>query len=217
MRVCSAENEMRGQTGSALLKRRCRFLLNQYYSLFSNRTGPFDHRPSGYTALPGGFSFHRFAIGERWGDFIPQTSSLGIGDGRAQWAQKPGGASGIARSDTCGATMRVPRFNPQIPSLPRAYRSFLSENSIKRKRYEESTQTAFASRQRRFVSFEPKSSPWPLPSPPPRTAGKESAQAPGIRPSRRKRCDDAGFPGLCRQPLLWDSLAPGSLRPGSVL
>ena len=65
------------------------------------------------------------------GDFIPQTPSLGIGAGRAQWAQKPGGASGIARSDTCGATMRVPRFSPQTPTSLRAYRSFLSENSIK--------------------------------------------------------------------------------------
>ena len=64
------------------------------------------------------------------GDFIPQAPSLGTGAGRAQWAQKPGGASGIARSDTCGATMRVPRFSPQTPSSLRAYRSFLSENSI---------------------------------------------------------------------------------------
>ena len=64
------------------------------------------------------------------GDFIPQTPSLGTGAGRAQWAEKPGGASGIARSDTCGATMRVPRFSPQPPSSPRAYSSFLSDNSV---------------------------------------------------------------------------------------
>ena len=58
------------------------------------------------------------------GDFIPQTPSLGTGAGRAQWAQKPGGASGIARSDTCGATMRVPRFSPKTPSSLRAYSLF---------------------------------------------------------------------------------------------
>ena len=63
--------------------------------------------------------------------FILQTLGLGTGAGRAQWAEKPGGASGIARSDTCGATMRVPRFSPKAPSLPRAYSSFLSENSMK--------------------------------------------------------------------------------------
>ncbi len=34
--------------------------------LFSNRTGPFDNRPSGYASLPGSFSFHRFTIRERW-------------------------------------------------------------------------------------------------------------------------------------------------------
>ena len=58
---------------------------------FSDRTGPFDHRPSGHASLPDSFSFHRFAIRERWGDFIFQT-----------------------------------------PSLPRAYRSFWSENGISR-------------------------------------------------------------------------------------
>ena len=66
------------------------------------------------------------------GDFIPQPPGLGTGAGRAQWAGKPGGASGIARSDTCGATMRVPRFSPKTPSSLCAYRSFLSENSMKR-------------------------------------------------------------------------------------
>ena len=47
------------------------------------------------------------------GGFIPPTPGLGAGAGRAQWAQKPGGASGIAWSNTWGATMRVPRFRPQ--------------------------------------------------------------------------------------------------------
>ena len=64
------------------------------------------------------------------GDFIPQPPSLGTGAGCAQWAQKPGGASGIARGDTCGATMRVPRFSPKPPSSLRAYSLFLFESSI---------------------------------------------------------------------------------------
>ena len=75
--------------------------------LFSNKTGPFDNRLSGHASLPDCFSSHRLATGKRWGDFIPQAPGPGTGAGRAQWAQKSGGTSGIARSDTCGATMRV--------------------------------------------------------------------------------------------------------------
>ena len=40
--------------------------------LFSNRTEPSDNRPSGYASLPDCFSFHRFAIGERWGISSPK-------------------------------------------------------------------------------------------------------------------------------------------------
>ena len=42
------------------------------------------------------------------GDFILQPPGLGTGAGRAQWAGKPDGASGIARSDTCGASSEFP-------------------------------------------------------------------------------------------------------------
>lgn len=45
--------------------------------LFSNRTEPSDNRPSGYASLPDCFSFHRFAIGERMGDFSPKPLAWG--------------------------------------------------------------------------------------------------------------------------------------------
>ena len=45
-------------------------------------------------------------------------------DGDRSRTRPVGGASGIARSDTWDATMRVPRFSPQLPSSPRADRSF---------------------------------------------------------------------------------------------
>ena len=74
--------------------------------LFSNRTEPFNNRRQvtlrSLTAFP--------PIASRQGSdggFHPPSPWPGTGAGRAQWAQKPGGASGIARSDTCGATMRV--------------------------------------------------------------------------------------------------------------
>ena len=44
---------------------------------FSNKTELFDHRPSGNASLPDAFSFHRFAIGERWGFHPPPPPHLG--------------------------------------------------------------------------------------------------------------------------------------------
>ncbi len=61
----------------------------------------------------------RRSVGNRkechtWHDY---ASSPDTGAGRAQWAKQPGGASGIARSATCGTTMRVPRIpKPGAPS-----------------------------------------------------------------------------------------------------
>ena len=42
----------------------------------------------------------------------PPKPARGTGAPRAQWAKQRGGASGIARSAACGATMRVPRNRP---------------------------------------------------------------------------------------------------------
>ena len=87
-----------------------------YLRIVSNRTGLSDNRPSGNASPPDSLSFHRFAIGARWGFHSPTP-----------WI---GGASGIARSDTCGATMRVPRFSLKTPSSPRATACFDQKNSI---------------------------------------------------------------------------------------
>lgn len=45
--------------------------------LFSNKTRPFDHQPSGNASPPDCFSFHRFTIGKRWGISSPKPLAWG--------------------------------------------------------------------------------------------------------------------------------------------
>ena len=89
--------------------------------LFSNKTGPFDNRPSGHASLPDCFSSHRLATGKRWG--ISSPKPLAGDRSRA----RPVGAE-IWRNVGNRKERHLWRddasFSPQTPSSPRAYRSF---------------------------------------------------------------------------------------------
>ena len=81
-------------------------------SLFSNRTGSLDNRPSGNASLPDCFSFHRFTIGKRWGISSPKPLA---------WGPEPGAPSGrrslAERRESQGATLvaRLCEFPGSVP------------------------------------------------------------------------------------------------------
>lgn len=80
--------------------------------LFSNKTRPFDHQPSGNASPPDCFSFHRFTIGKRWGISSPKPLA---------WGPEPGAPSGrrslAERRESQGATLvaRLCEFPGSVP------------------------------------------------------------------------------------------------------
>ena len=89
--------------------------------LFSNKTGPFDNRPSGHASLPDCFSSHRLAIGKRWGISSPKPLA---GDrsrarpvGTKAWRSVGNRKERHLWRDDAS-------FSLQTPSSLRAYRSF---------------------------------------------------------------------------------------------
>ena len=78
--------------------------------LFSNKTGPFDNRPSGHASLPDCFSSHRLAIGKRWGISSPKPLARGPEPGA------PSGHKSLAeRRESQGATLVARRCEFQSP------------------------------------------------------------------------------------------------------
>ena len=78
--------------------------------LFSNKTGPFDNRPSGHASLPDCFSSHRLAIGKRWGISSPKPLARGPEPGA------PSGRRNLAeRRESQGATVVARRCEVQSP------------------------------------------------------------------------------------------------------
>ena len=103
-RRCTYANRRQGDSGIPIkmnMKPRNREkIAHLKLILFSNRTEPFDNRPSGHASLPDCFFFHRFAIGERWGISSPKPLA---------WGPEPGAPSGrrslAERRESQGATL----------------------------------------------------------------------------------------------------------------